>query len=194
VAAPNEDINASSTIKIAAVPMPLDLFNQIHNTPVAVHLSLATSKLKADAPSTWKATLTPFSVPGHGLCSYSSDYPNQAPTCRYPFKLPELNYVTAPLSASCPGTPEGAQQGRSALTARPSGIDFDPVVTVPLRLSTGSNDPRAQGMLCPGSTLTFIEAKEQGKYRLEVDEKNLILDFFAARLPEMPQQQPQMVP
>ena len=138
---------------------------------------------------TWKATQTPFSVPGHGLCSYSAEDPQLPPVCRYPFKTPELNLVSAPLAiGSCrttAGQPAQTVPGQGVLGGTVTALDFDPVVTAPLALLPNGRQP-PQGapplLLCPGTPLSFIEATKSGRNRFEVDEKQLILENYSRRV------------
>ena len=189
-----QQMNSSSPVGLVSLTMPLDIFNKVRLTPADVHLSLATSHMKLQSASTWKATLLPFSVPGHGLCSYSNEDPDQPPTCRYAFKMPDLNFVTAPLAAaSCTQPAAPPVQGQTSLGVSDATLDFDPVVTVPLTFPTRDPNPQHHYLLCPGTPLTFIEAKTEGRARFELDEKQLILDAYAARIAS-PQQQPLAIP
>ncbi len=58
-----QQINAYSPVSVAPFTLPLSVFNKIHNTPVDVHLSLATDQLKLDTPTTWKATSSALQRP-----------------------------------------------------------------------------------------------------------------------------------
>ncbi len=193
-----QEINAYNPVTVVPVTMPLDVFNRIGKQPANVHLSLAADHLRAQDPSTWKTTLAPFSVPGHGICSYSTEYPDDAPVCRYPLVAPELNFVSAQLTAgSCADTGSPKVPRRANLSAGPSMLDFDPVLTVPLSF----REPPAQGppqhtFLCPGTPLEFIGAKTQGNVRLEVDLKQITLDRYAGRISErsLQQQEPTQQP
>lgn len=192
-----QEINAYNPVVMVVLSLPLDVFQKIGGTPANVHLSLAVDHLKATDPSTWKATLTPFSVPGHGLCSYSSESPDDPPTCRYPLVVPELNLVAAQVtegSCSDPAAPKAPR--RANLSAGPSMLDFDPVITVPLSFGDGRQQgpPQQQTFLCPGTPLQFIGAKSQGKTRLEVDLKQIPLDRYVSRIDEKSQGQPQPLP
>ena len=137
-------------------------------------------------------------MPGHGICSYSADSPDDSPICRYPLAVPELNFVSAPLTAGTCSDPAAPKVPRRAdLSPGPSLLDFDPVITVPLSF----DDPRAQtqpqhAFLCPGTLLEFVSAKSQGKTRLEVDLKQLTLDRYAIRVSDRSRQleQPQPIP
>ncbi len=62
-----------------------------------------------------------------------------------------------------------------------STLSFDPVISAPLGFSSASG-PQDRLTLCPGTGLQFVEAKSQGRTRLEVDQKQLLLDAYAARL------------
>ncbi len=185
-------ITAGSPFSYVPIVMPLSVFNQVGHAPADVHLSLAVQQLKADLPATWKTSREPFSVPGHGVCSYSSERPDDPPICHYPFKLPEVNYVTANLSASCAAGGGPTTPGSLDLSSRVSLLDFDPVVTEPLILSPRGQQPgqppAGGNLLCPGTPLTFIEAHEQARNRLEVDEKNLLLENYAMHNPDKSQQ------
>ena len=186
--------NAGAPFGLVNVPIPLEIFNKIKSGPADIHLSLATDHLKAESVQTWKATLLPFAVPGHGICSYSSDSLSAPPTCRYPFKAPELNLVSAPLAVnSCAGSNAQPVSGETILGGASGSLDFDPVVTVPLALHPRQQVPQGINfLLCPGTLLSFIEARQEGKARFEFDEKGLILENYAAHMPQPNAQQPQM--
>ena len=195
--APGE-INAGTPFAIVRVPIPLDVYNKIKSIPADIHLSIAVQHIKAQPAQTWKATRTPFSVPGHGLCSYSTDAPDQPPTCRYPFQTPELNLVSAPLTlASCEAGGQSAHTvpGQGLVGGSANALDFDPVVTAPLNLlPNGQKAPPGTPplLLCPGTPLSFIEATKAGKHRFELDEKKLILENYASH--PQPSTTPQQVP
>ncbi len=190
----NGAINAGQQITAIPVVMPLAVFNQVSRSPADVHLSVAVQQLKGDPPATWKSSATPFSVPGHGICSYSSERTDDVPVCRYPFQLPKVNYVTAPLVPSC-GVPNAPKtQGVLNMSRTVSLLDFDPVVVQPLALQNRSQQPQPNqpppGVLCPGTPLVFIEAHNQAKNRIEVDEKNLLLVNYATHHPDKMQGEP----
>ena len=181
--------NSGTPIAASTVAIPLYIFNQIRTLPADVHLSLAVTHFKADPPATWKSSLKPFAVPGHGLCSFATDNPDLPPVCRYAFKSPELNFLIAPLADSCTAPSAPPIPGRTSLGSRGSTLDFDPVVTVPI-VFPAARDPRQHPMLCPGAPLTFIEAKRVGKVRFETDSRQLILDDYAVRVtPQASEQQ-----
>ena len=181
-----QEINAYNPVAMVGVAVPLDVFNKVGKGTADVHLSLAAEHLKAENPSTWKATTAPFSVPGHGVCSYSQENPDDPPSCRYPLVVPELNFVSAQMtSGSCSDGAARKVPRRTNLSAGPSMLDFDPVITVSLNF----RDPMAQGpqqplFLCPGTPLEFIQAKSQGNVRFEVDLKQVKLDLYASRISE----------
>jgi hypothetical protein len=179
--------------------MPLDVFNKVHTAPADLHVDFAVEQLKADKPSTWHATLLPFSVPGNGICTFPPDSdPNSVPTCRYPLKQPDISFVTAPLAAgSCANPAAAPVTGQASLGGRGNTLDFDPVITVPLTFQTGDPDPQHNYVLCPGTALTFVEATALPNASLVLDQKQVTLDPFAARFapqqprPGRPQPQPQ---
>ena len=179
-----QEINAYNPVALVGLAVPMDVFNKLGNGAADVHLSIAAEHLKASDPSTWKATLQPFSVPGHGICSYSQEDPDEPPTCRYPLVVPELNFVTAQVTAGSCSDPAAPKVPRRAnLSAGPSTLDFDPVLTVPL--SFRSRDAQGQAdrtFLCPGTPLEFIQAKPEGNTRLEVDLKQIKLALYASRI------------
>jgi len=73
------ELGAFRPIANLNVAMPVEVFNKISKVPADVHLTLAADHLSAEEPTQWKATLLPFSVPGHGLCSYPPDDPDANP-------------------------------------------------------------------------------------------------------------------
>ena len=182
-------LSGGSPYTVLRVLMPLAVFNKVRQVPSDVHVSLAAQELKTDAaPAIWHSTLLPFSVPGHGVCRYpaaTEDDPDAAagsPTCRFPFAPPEVLFVSAPVTPlSCTQPAGPPQPGRQVLTQGPNTLDFDPVALVPLRLQTGDPEPRHAYQLCPGTDLSFLEARPTGKSRIELDAKQLTLDFYALR-------------
>jgi hypothetical protein len=164
--------------------LPRDIFNKVHTTPVDLHLQLAADQFKAETPSTWHATLLPFSVPGNGLCTFPPDGDAAAePTCRYPLHQPEISFVSAPLAAaSCNQPAAPPVTGEASVGGTTSIIpDFDPVITVPLNFRTGDPNPQHNYVLCPGSALTFVDAVTLPRAGLVVDEKQVVLDPLAER-------------
>jgi hypothetical protein len=187
--------NSDQPLALLKFNIPEDVFNKIRSTPVDVHLDLAAEQIKVDKPSTWHATLLPFSVPGNGICSFPPDSePNQLPSCRYPLSQPEISFVSAPLAAaSCSSPAAQPVTGEASVGARGTSLDFDPVITVPLGFRTGDPNPQHNYVLCPGTALTFVEATTLPNATLTFDQKQVILDPFAARFqertPEPAQQQ-----
>ncbi len=185
-----QQINAFSPGSVVPFPLAQSVFNKIHSTPVNVHLSLATDHLALGAPTTWKATLLPFSVPGGGVCSFSAEEPNDPPICRFPLKIPENTFVSAPLSSGPCGNP-GARSVMRQMNLNPinlSTLAFDPVISAPLGFRSANGGPEDRLTLCPGTGLQFVQATSQGKTRLEADLKQVLLDSYAIRQPDAPGQ------
>jgi hypothetical protein len=169
------------------VLIPAAIFDKIHNTPVDVHLSLPANHLKLQDTSTWHAGALPFAIPGHGICRFSNDFPNDPASCFFAFSTPELNLVTAKLSqpGTC-GTPSAQQTPRQMnLVAGPEILDFDPVVNTSLSFrSPMQQGPPERLVVCPGTALDFNQIKEVARVRFEVDLKGIILDPLATRIPD----------
>jgi hypothetical protein len=158
---------SGSPIDFVPVVIPLDVFNQVGHVPADVHLSVAIHQFKEDPPSTWHATQQPFAVPGHGICSFSAEHPDDPPT-----------------SQAC-GDPSASSVAASAdLSSKGTFLDFDPVVSTPMIFKSVGRQPGAPYLLCPGTELTFLDAHEQGKSRLELDEKQILLDNYVTRAVE----------
>ena len=178
-------------IALLNFPMPADVLAELKGAPTDIHFSVAAEHYVVGEPQLWHATLLPFAVPGHGICAYPQDDPNAMPTCRYSFEVPENMIVSAPLSAqTCvaqPGQPP--QQITGGQRLHPPGLgsfslDFDPVVTEQLNLRPGQQIPQGVNLLlCPGTSLSFVEAKSQGKGRFEFDQKQVVLENYAMRIP-----------
>lgn len=165
--------------------IPLSIFNKIHGQPVDLHLELASEILKADKPSTWKATLLPFSVPGNGLCSFPQNGSDAPPTCRFPLTQPDTAFVTAPVAAASCETPAAPPAiGQSVIRGNGMSFDIDPVITVPLVFQTGDPDPQHNYVLCPGTPLTFVQGAKLPNASLLFDQKQIVLDPFATRIRE----------
>ena len=198
--APPAQLTADRPIALLSFLIPVEIFNKIKTTPVDVHVDFAAEQLKAEKPSTWHATLLPFSVPGNGICTFPAENDtNEPPTCRYPLKQPEISFVSAQLAAGSCETPQAAPvTGQASVGSRGSSLDFDPVVTVPLAFQTGDPDPSHKYVLCPGTALNFVEAATQPNGSLVLDQKQVTLDPFAARFaakaPRNPGLQPQPQP
>jgi hypothetical protein len=189
-------INAGAPISAVPVDMPLAIFNQLGHAPADIHLSITLQQLKADKPSTWKASAGSFAVPGHGICSFDPLHPDSAPVCRYAFKTPDLNFATAPLTATCGDPSAPTQTGVAQMTSGPGFVDFDPVNTQTLAFSNPTQR-EAPGILCPGTPISFVEGHDQSRLRLELDEKKLVLENYATHATPrrqralQPQPQPQ---
>ena len=180
-------ITASPEGTNAVVAMPQAIFNKVHNTPVDLHLSIVADHLKADPPSTWKSSQSPFSVPGKGVCFYpsaDSDDPNGDAVCRFPFHAPEILFATAEVAPQSCASPVGPPvPARGSLAGSVSLLDFDPVILSDLTLATGDPDAQHHYELCPGTPISFLEAKDAGKVRFELDAKGITLDPYAVRIP-----------
>ena len=180
-------INSYRPEAVVLVAVPLGVFEKVKDAPADVHLSLPAEHLRLEDATTWHSGKLPFSVPGHGVCSYAPDDSAAAfwPTCRFPFSTPDLNLVTAKLAAAG-GCSAGAAQRtprQMNLVAGPATLDFDPVLSLPMNF----RNPMQQGpperlTLCPGSELEFTQAKVQGKMRFEVDLKGIMLDPLVGRV------------
>ena len=178
-------LSAGRPMTLLSFLVPSDVFNKIRTAPVDVHLQLAVEQLKAEKPSVWHATLLPFTVPGNGLCSFPADGSAAPPTCRYPLVQPEISFVTAQLAAGACGQPMAQPvTGQGSLGGRGTMLDFDPVITVPLQFRTGDPNPKHNYVLCPGTALNFVEASKVGKASVVFDQKQVVLDAFAARIAE----------
>jgi hypothetical protein len=176
-------LSAGRPVALISFMIPVDIFDRIKDTPVDLHVDFAAEQLKAEKPTIWHATLLPFSVPGHGICTFPGDHdPVQTPTCRYPLKQPDISFVTAQLAAaSCTNPAAAPVSGQASLSGRGSSLDFDPVVTVPLTFQTGDPDPQHNYVLCPGTDLSFVDATTLPNASLVLDQKQITLDAFAAR-------------
>jgi hypothetical protein len=195
-AAGNDQINASTPATGAQIPMSLDVYQKIRNTPVNVHLTLALDHLKVGAPYTVTATQSPFPIPGRGLCSFES-VPGSAddaayPVCRFPFEQPDNTFISAPMSvSSCASAPSAA--GRGNFGSGGQSFSFDPVQTVPLNLRTGDPDPQHRYLLCPSTKIAIFQAQRQGRNVATLDLQATKLDGYAERLnpPAAVRQRPQ---
>ncbi len=178
---------------VVEFPLPTAAFEKVKSTPTDLHLSVTTEHLVVKDPQQWRATLLPFSVPGHGICSYPQAQPDQPqtqqPVCHFPLTLPDNMFVSAPLQLSCAAQegqpPQQATAGqRISKDKSPFDLpDFDPVVTVPLNLQIRQQLPPGVTLqLCPGSFLTFIHADSAGRARFEFDDKQVVLDNYVLRL------------
>ena len=194
----NSAIGGSLPYTVVRVTMPEKVFTQIRTTPLDLHVSIAADHLKAQDNTTWKSTLLPFSIPGKGVCFYppaDSDNPGGDAICRFPLRTPDVLLASADVAPNSCAQPAGPPvPGRAQIgSPTPFTLDFNPVVLVPLTLQTG--DPTAQHHyeLCPGTPINFLEAKDAGKVRFEVDAKSIALDPYAARIPTPAGPQPPAV-
>ena len=180
------ELSADRPVALVSFMIPLDVFDKIKSSPADVRVDFAAEQLKAEKPTTWHATLLPFSVPGHGICTFPGEHDdNQTATCRYPLKQPNISFVTAQLAAaSCANPAATPVSGQASLGSRGSSLDFDPVVTVPLTFQTGDPDPSHNYVLCPGTKLDFVEATTLPNASLTLDQKQVTLGTYAARYPD----------
>ena len=181
-----QQLNGSLPAAVVQVPIPLALFQQIRKLPVDLHLTLALDHLYV-SPTAYsvKATRAAYAVPGHGACTFStpddSDPDAVTPICRFPFQQPDDVFVTAPLAPGACSQP-AAVPGHGSLGTPSDAVSFDPVDTIPLRLTTGDPNPQHNYLLCPDTTVSFFQAKPQGKGSVVFDQKGIILDSLAARI------------
>jgi hypothetical protein len=209
---PPNQFSGDSPNALVTFLVPDSVFQKIRKTPVDLHIQMAADQLKAGTPSTWHATLLPFSVPGGGICSFPDENapPNpmmrpagSAPLCRYALEAPDFNFVSAQLAPGASGCSNPAAPrvpGRARIGGNGATLDFDPVVTIPMRFETGDPQPIHTYNLCPGSELTFVSAQTLPNASIIFDQKQVILDPFAARFsprtaipppaPPAPDQQP----
>ena len=185
-----DQLSAGRPLMLIHFLLPADVFNKIRNTPADIHLELAAEQLRAEKPSTWRATLLPFSVPGKGLCTFPADNPEAPATCRYPLTQPEISFVSAPVAASSCANPAAPPvTGEANIGSKSSTLDFDPVIAVPLAFRTGDPNPQHNYVLCPGTRLTFVEGATMPNATLILDQKQVVLDPFAERFQERTAQQ-----
>lgn len=192
-------LSADRPVALLGFMLPVDIFNKIKSTPVDLRVEFAAEQLKAEKPTTWHATLLPFSVPGNGICTFPGENDQvQTPTCRYPLKQPDISFVTAQVAAaSCANPAAPPVSGQASLGGHGATLDFDPVVAVPLAFQTGDPDPSHNYVLCPGTALSFVDATTLPNASLVLDQKQVTLDAFAARFPDKsvrPQGAPQPEP
>lgn len=189
---PGTRISPGSPISAVPVDLPLDVFNRLGHAPADLHLSITVQPMKADPPVTWKASAGSFAVPGHGVCSFDPLHPDSPPICRYPFKTPDVNFASAPLSQSCTDAASPKQTGVAQMSSSSAFVEFDPVSTQTLAFSV-PGQKEAPGVLCPGTAISFVEGHDQAKLRLELDEKHLLLENYAThatpRQPVVPEAQ-----
>ena len=181
-------IGGPAPYSVVQFSLPTALFNQVKSTPQDVHLSVTANHLLVGPEQKWRATLLPFSVPGHGICNYP-DQAGRRPVCHFPLAAPADTFVSAPLSVSCNTQPGQPAQQATAIERLPgdksafSIPDFDPVVTVPLTLQIRQQLPPGVTLsLCPGTFLTFVHGESAGRTRFEFDQKQLVLDNYASRI------------
>ncbi len=183
-------VGGPAPYSVVQFSVPAALFTQVKSTPADVHFSVTTDHLVVGQPQQWRATMLPFSVPGHGLCSYPQDASGRQPVCHFPLAAPSDTFVSAPLAVSCaatqPGQPPQQATAIERLPGDKSGFsvpDFDPVVTVPLNLQVRQPLPPGVHLsLCPGTFLSFIHGDSAGHQRFEFDQKQLVLDNYALRV------------
>ena len=171
--------------------LPKALFAQVRSTPQDLHVAVTADHLTVGNTQQWRATLLPFSVPGHGICNYPQDTSGR-PVCHFPLAVPDNTFVSAPLSLSCAATQPGKPAQQATAVERLPGDkaafsvpDFDPVVTIPLDLQIRQQLPPGVTLsLCPGTFLSFVHGDPAGRARFEFDQKQLILDNYAHREPD----------
>jgi hypothetical protein len=184
-----QQIGPNTPATVVGPVMPLAVFEKLRHTPADVTLTLAVDHLKIGDPYTVKAARSGYAVPGHGLCGFDSpdsegDPDTFQPTCRFPFQQPEHTFVSAPMAASSCSSPS-TYPANAAFNPSGLALSFDPVSTGPLNLSTGDPNPQHRYVLCPDTTVTVQQAKSQGYGSLSFEQKGMILDNYAARLPRL---------
>lgn len=180
-------VGGAAPYSVIPFTLPKALFDQIKSTPTDLHFSVTANHVGAE--QLWRATLLPFSVPGHGICTYPQDSPDRQPVCHFPLTVPENLFVSAPLQLGCtaqPGQPPRQVTAGQRLSGDSSPFalpDFDPVITRPLNLRINQQLPPGVTLnLCPGTELSFVVADPNAHARFEFDEKQIILNNYAIRV------------
>lgn len=158
--------------------MPENVYNQIHDKPVSLHLELGTQLNNAGTPYILNATETPFPLPGHAACTVSADEGQLE--CRYPFSNPNYMQVDATVhSGNClvPGPLVAKAFGGLAPSSSP--VAFSPVEISHTFLAMGNNKVQ----LCPGTLASFTPFIPGAYGRMTVDVPSLTLDPYAQRTP-----------
>jgi hypothetical protein len=174
---------------VVPVAVPADVFDKIHDKPVAMHLELGTQTYHAGTPYTVTATEQPFPIPGNATCIVSAD--NGGLECRFPFRNPEFVQVAAIVHNGNCGNP-GPLQAPAEAALLPSAMlpaHFSPVDIVNTTLQFGET----KVPLCPGSQATFRSAVAGEYGRMHLDIPAITLDAYAFRLnpnARRPQQPP----
>jgi hypothetical protein len=177
-------INATPFTILSAI-LPVAVFDKVHLAPADVHVSIALEHLKAGDASTWTAQAGGFDVPGHGHCTYAKDDSSLPPVCRFPFETPRFLYLTAPMAMDCSSSSPAGPKGSQDMGDHTATLDFDPVIQIPLQPAAG-RQRGGSGVICPGTSISFVQGKPLGNARLEVDDKHLLLDPLAARNTPLP--------
>ena len=166
------------TQDVVPFSLPENIFNQIHNTPVSMHMTLGYQIFHPGTPYNVVATEKPFPIPGHAACTVSAETGELE--CRFPFANREPIQVSATVhNGDCltPG-PESATAA-GVLAPSPSPFGFTPVELTATRLGLGEQ----RVALCPGTTTTFTSAVEGDYGRLHLDILAITLDSYAHRFP-----------
>jgi hypothetical protein len=146
--------------------LPQNVYDRIHDQPVAIHLQLGTQTFQPGTPYTVKAQETAFPLPHHAACTVISD--DGTLECRFAFS--NGNCVT-------PGPATAPAFAGLKPTQVPFG--FSPVEITHTQLSVG----QGQAALCAGTPTTFTPMTEGAYSRLTLDIPSITLDPYAIRIP-----------
>ncbi|MGA2217379.1 MAG: hypothetical protein ABSG51_04795, partial [Terracidiphilus sp.] len=152
----------------ATFPMPLSEYNKFRSMPVSVRLTLAITQAKVASATSIQIPTGKFSVPDFGVCAPQTrkDAPGNITgiTCISPLRKATLTYVETHWSeSSCSASPaqsDSNMEGSAwvgSLDRAPAEWGISSVAEVPIFLSGSgfaNNKPR---ILCPGTTLTFVQ-------------------------------------
>jgi hypothetical protein len=158
-----ENYLPSTQISTAYFTVGKDIYEQVKSLPLTVRLTFALTQLQSGATTTVPLTTGDFSVPGFGICSFSSFSFNSL-KCRFPMHRPRLSLVSSVLSKDrCPtnssAEPEGipGQSWTGDLGDKPADFGITSVWDNGIYLTKAANpNPNIlqNYRLCPGSLLS----------------------------------------
>jgi hypothetical protein len=173
-----------------AIIQKRNTFEREASTPVDVHISFALTHYREEDERTAISTTEEFRLPGTtGQCALPSGRGNVR--CRSPFTMPRLIATVDGRKISCPLGPGAVpHEGRATVTEAnwEAGSDelepgIDPIATF-RRVFSSYDSAKNTTMfwdLCPGTPITLLTPKFEGRSRVELDAKAIKLADYEYR-------------
>jgi len=173
--------------KTLTLMLPENLVDQIKDSTVRLHITLAAERFTRSIPET-VTVAEHFNVPGDGTCLTPEDIGN--PVCRFAVNAPPVTQFSGPYS------PQPCLMTTVPVASRPTGtgrfrigpqiLAFDPVVQDVISLQdlrAAPNQP-VNAFACTGTQLSFTQLRAAGRFSVEIEVPSIPLRRYVMSLPE----------